>query len=59
MSGSGLTIGPVSNSALTGALQAKGYKLKAIQLLQSVPQHLKNAKLVLAKTVETEQQIFA
>ena len=44
---------------LTGALQTKGYKLKAMQLLQSVLQHLKNAKLVVEKAAETEQQIFA
>ena len=47
------------NEELTGALQTKGYKLKAMWLLQSVLQHLKNAKLVVAKTAETEQQIFA
>ena len=44
---------------LTGALQTKDYKLKAMQLLQCVLQHLKKAKLVVAKTAETEQQIFA
>ena len=43
---------------LTGAVQTKGYKLKSMQLLQSVLQHLKNEKLVPAKTPETEQQIF-
>ena len=47
------------SEGLTGALETKSYKLKAMHLLQSVLQHLKNAKLVLAKTAETEQQIFA
>ena len=42
---------------LTEAVQTKSYKLKAMQLLQSVLQHLKNEKLVLAKITETEQQI--
>ena len=37
----------------------KEYKLKAMQLLQSVLQHLTQTKLVLANTAETEQQIFA
>jgi len=43
---------------LTGVLQTKGYKLKAMQLLQSVLQYLKRAKLVLAKIAEIEQQTF-
>ena len=49
----------VSEKLMGGAPQTKGYTLKAMQLLQSVLQHLKNAKIVLAKTVVTEQQIFA
>jgi len=42
-----------------GGTQTKGYKLKAVQLLQIVVHHLKRAKLVLAKIAEMEQQIFA